>query len=138
MHYVIGSKKGFFGFDNESFYKKCYLKEALTLKVICLGHFKISTKANVFKTYNTLDKRAHCAPSIFNLNQKFHGFSCFLGIDIHETVQNQSRKTSVIRLPKFTTVNMARKWHQRASFSIENLFFEDYSFGSLMTDVFLD
>ena len=59
MHYVIGSKKGFFGFDNESFYKKCYLKEALTLKVICLGHFKISTKANVFKTYNTLDKRVY-------------------------------------------------------------------------------
>ena len=82
--------------------------------------------------------QAQCAPSIFNLDQKFHGLSCFWGIDIHETVQNQSRKTSVIRLPKFTTVNMARKWNQQASFSIENLFFEDYSFGSLMTDIFLD
>ena len=78
-----------------------------------------------------------CTPSIFNLDQKFHGLSCFWGIDIHETVQNQSRKTSVIRLPKFTTVNMARKCHQRASFSTENLFFEDYSIGSLKTDVFL-
>ena len=77
-------------------------------------------------------------PSTFNLDQKFHGLSCFWGIDIHKTVQNQSRKTSVIRLPKFTTVNMARKWHQRPSFSIDNLFFEDYFFGSLMTDIFLD
>ena len=33
---------------------------------------------------------------------------------------------------------MARKCNQQASFSKENLFFEDYSFGSLMTDVFLD
>ena len=53
-----------------------------------------------------------CAPGIFNLNQKFQGLSCFWGNDIHETVQNQSRKTSVIWLPKFTSVNMARKWHQ--------------------------
>ena len=79
-----------------------------------------------------------CIAGIFNLDQKFHGLSCIWGLYIHETVQNQSRKTSVIRLPKFTTVNMARIWHQRASFSIENLFFEDYSFGSLMTNVFLD
>ena len=76
-------------------------------------------------------------PGIFNLDQKFHGLSYFWGIDIHKTIQNQSRKTSVIRLPNFTTVNMARKCHQQASFSIEHLFFEDYSFGSLMTDVFL-
>ena len=79
-----------------------------------------------------------CALGIFNLDQKFHGLSCSWGINIHETVQNQSRKTSDIRLPKFTTVNMARKWHHQASFSKENLFFEDCSFGSLMTDVFLD
>ena len=84
------------------------------------------------------DNWTQCAPTIFNLDQKFHGLSCFWGVDIHETVQNQSRKTSVIRLPKFTTVNITRKWHQRASFSIENLFFEDYSVGSLMADVFLD
>ena len=32
---------------------------------------------------------------------------------------------------------MARKGRQHASFSVENLFFEDYCFGSLMTDVFL-
>ena len=70
---------------------------------------------------------SQCTPGNFNLEQKFHGLSCFLSIDIHETVQNQSRKISVIRLPKLTTVNMARKWHQRASSSIENLFFEDHS-----------
>ena len=62
----------------------------------------------------------------------------YILMTVHKTVQNQSRKTSIIRLPKFTTVNVARKCHQRASFSIENLLFEDYSFGSLMTDVFLD
>ena len=83
-------------------------------------------------------ERTQCAPSISNLDQKFHGLSCFWGIDIHEIVQNQSRKTSVIRLPKFTTVNMARKCHQGASFSIEKLFFEHLSFGSLTTDVFID
>ena len=33
---------------------------------------------------------------------------------------------------------MARKCHHWASFSVENLFFDDYLFGSLMTDVFLD
>ena len=43
---------------------------------------------------------SQCAPSIFNLDQKFHGISCFWGIDTHEAVLNQSRKTSVIRLPK--------------------------------------
>ena len=78
------------------------------------------------------------APGIFNLNQKFHGLFCFWGLYIHETVWNLSRKISVISLPKFTTINMARKCHQQANFSIKNLFFEDYSFGSPMTDVFLD
>ena len=82
--------------------------------------------------------KSQCAPSVFNLDQKFHGLSCFWGIDIHETGQNQSRKTSVIRLPKFISVNMVRKCHHRASFSIENLFLEDYSFANLMTDVFLE
>ena len=79
-----------------------------------------------------------CAPGIFNLNQKFHRLSRFLGIDIHMKGQNQSRKTSVIKLPKFTSINIVGKFHQRASFITENLFFEDNSFGSLMTDVFLD
>ena len=79
-----------------------------------------------------------CAPSIFNLDQKFHGLSCFWDIDINETVKNQSRKTSVIRLPKSTIVNMARIGRQHASFSVENLFFEDCYGGNLITDVFLD
>ena len=81
---------------------------------------------------------SQCTPGNFNLEQKFHGLSCFLSIGIHETVQNQSIKTSVIKLPQFTTVIMAKKCHQRASFSMENLFFEHYSSGSLMTDVFID
>ena len=61
-----------------------------------------------------------------------------VGVDMHEIIKNQSRKTSFIRLPKFTTVNIARKCHQGASFSIKKVFFEDYFFGSLMKDVFLD
>ena len=41
-----------------------------------------------------------CTPSIFNLDQKFHGLSCFWGFRVYKRVQNQLRKTSVIRLPK--------------------------------------
>ena len=37
--------------------------------------------------------------------------------------ESVEKKTSVIGLPKFTTVNMAGKCHQHASFSIENLLF---------------
>ena len=44
--------------------------------------------------------QAQCAPSIFNLEKKFHGLSCFWCFLIGEKVKNQSRKTSVIRLPK--------------------------------------
>ena len=80
----------------------------------------------------------HSLPLVFKPRAKFHGLFCFWGLYIHETVQNKTINTSVIRLPKVTIVNMARKGHQHASFSIENLFFEDCSFGSLMTDVFLD
>ena len=47
-------------------------------------------------------------------------------------------KTSVIRLPKFTIVNMAENCHQPASFSKENTFFVDYFFGSLMSDIFFN
>ena len=45
---------------------------------------------------------------------------------------------SVNQGPKYTFVKMARKCHHHATFTIENLFLEDYSFGSPMTDVFLD
>ena len=79
-----------------------------------------------------------CVPGIFNLNQKFHGLSCFWGLYIHKTFQNQSLKTSVIRLPKHTTVNMARECPQRASFSKENLFLSITVVENLMTDGFLD
>ena len=56
-----------------------------------------------------LSTHTQCALGIFNLEQNFHGLSLFCGLCIHETVQNQSGKTSVVGLPKFTTVNMARK-----------------------------
>ena len=41
-------------------------------------------------------------------------------------------------LPKFTIVNMPRKCHKHTNFSIENLFFEDDSPGSPMTDEILN
>ena len=66
------------------------------------------------------------------------GLSCFWDIDVNEMVQNQSRKTSVIRLPRFTTENIAKKWPQNANFSIKNLVFDNYCFVSLMRGVFLD
>ena len=47
------------------------------------------------------------------------------------------KKPSVIRLPKFTSIDMAEKC-QRLSFSIENLFFEDYCFRGLTTDGFFN
>ena len=87
-------------------------------------------------------KRTHvwsqCTPSIFNLDQKCHGLSCFWGFLMYKRVQNQSRKTSVIRLQKsnpqktsFSILKLALRWHFLAMFTLVN-------FGSLMTDVFLD
>ena len=67
-----------------------------------------------FFAIRTTNSTQH-APGIFNLDQKIHGFSYFWGIYIYETVQNQSRKTSLIRLPKFTIVDIAGKCHQYAS-----------------------
>ena len=43
---------------------------------------------------------SQCAPGIFNLDQKFYRVSCFWGFQIYKRIQNQSRKTSVIGLPK--------------------------------------
>ena len=40
-----------------------------------------------------------CNSDIFTLDQNFHGLSYFWGLYTHVTVQNQSRKTSIIRLP---------------------------------------
>ena len=121
---------------------------ALLGRTHCVQHFQLACICNYFspsacwqsKHANSLLLRVcplptwtHSAPCILNLDQKLHGLSCFRSIDTHETFQNQKWKTSVI-----PSVNMARKCHQRASFSTENLFFEHQSFGSLMTDIFLD
>ena len=109
----------------------------LKLSCIIMQQMWQTCRPRTFKLFSH-SQHSQCTPGIFNLNQKFNGLSCFWGLYIHEAVQNQLRKTSVIRLLKFTIVNMARKGHQHANFSIKNLFFEDYCFGSLMTDVFLD
>jgi len=57
---------------------------------------------------------------------------------MYKTIQNQLKKTSVIGLPKFTSVNMAENCHPTKSFSKKNMFFEDYLFGSPMSDVFFN
>ena len=56
---------------------------------------------------------------------------------MYKTVWNQLKNLSVIGLPKFTSVNMAGKYHEHASFGTENLFFAEYCFGSLIPDGFL-
>ena len=74
----------------------------VTETVVTVDFFVKVVKIEKIKTplYDrALATAAQCAPSIFILDQKFHGLSYFWGIDIHEAVQNQSRKTSVIRLP---------------------------------------
>ena len=80
--------------------------------------------------------RAQCAPASFNLNQKVHGLYHLYKAVTYKTIQNQLKKPSVIGLPKFTIVKLAGKCHKHTSFTIENLFFEDYCFGSPMTDGF--
>ena len=90
------------------------LKQRFWTEVVCRINYYYPILCNLVvlslkpKSFS-LGQKSQCAHSIFNLDQKFHGLSCFWGIDIHETVQNQSRKTSVIRLSRFTTANMARK-----------------------------
>ena len=79
------------------------------------------------------------SPWIFyNPNKKDHGLFHFYIAVIFKKDQNQLQKTSVIGLPEFTSINMAEKCHQWASFSIENPFFEDYSFGSPMRNGFFN
>ena len=78
-----------------------------------------------------------CRPWYFQLRPKVPWTFLLFG-SLYTWVQNQSRKTSVIRLPRFTTENIAKKWPQNANFSIKNLVSDNYCFGSLMRGVFLD
>ena len=55
---------------------------------------------------------SQCAPGFSNPNQKVHGLFHFYIAGIHKTDQNQLKKPSVIRLPKFTSINLAEKCHQ--------------------------
>ena len=61
----------------------------------------------------------------------------FILIMTYKTIWNQLKQTAATGLSEFNSVNMAGKCYKHASFSIENLFFEGYSFGSLMPDGFL-
>ena len=81
---------------------------------------------------------AQCVPGFSNPNQKDHRLFQFYIAGIYKTDQNQLKKPSVTRFPKFTSIDMAEKCHQCLSFKIENPFFEDYCFGSLMTDGFFN
>ena len=52
-------------------------------------------KPDIMKIFEN-NAGTQCAHSMFNLDQKFHGL---WGFHVYKRVQNQSRKTSVIRLP---------------------------------------
>ena len=88
--------------------------------------------------YESQESHSQSPPAFSNPNQKVRGLFHFYIAGIYGTDQNQLKKTSVIRFPKFTSIDMAEKCHQRPSFSIENLFFENHCFGTLMTDGFLN
>ena len=92
----------------------------------------------IAKYHRYIHKSSQCAPSFLTPTKKSMKFFNFYHVVIHIKVSNQLKKPAVIGLPKFTIVNLAWKCHKHASFSIENLFFEDYSVGSPMSDSFLD
>ena len=85
-----------------------------------------------------------CAPSVFNLYQKFHGHFCFCDLDIGKIVQNQLKTPSVNRVPtifKFPIVKMTEKRQQtenRKTFSKENLFYDCGCYGTVLTDGFFN
>ena len=95
-------------------------------------------RAVLRELYRPLCHYSQCAPCFSNPNQKVHGLFHFYITSIYKTDQNQLKKPSVIRVPKFTSIDMAEKCHQRPSFSIEYLFFEDYYIGTLMRDGFFN
>ena len=62
-----------------------------------------------------------------------------LTLEFHQLLTaspKQLIKTPVIGLPKFLTVYADGQYNQDASFCMERLFFEDYSFGSAMSNSF--
>ena len=60
---------------------------------------------------NFLIVKAQCAPGFSNPNQKVNGLFHFYIVVMHKKDQNQLKKTSVIRLPKFISIIMAEKCH---------------------------
>ena len=97
-------------------------------------------EAPLFWLLGVIHKLHHpsqCVPGFSNPNQKVHELFHFYIAVMYKTDQNQLKKKSVIRLPKFS-INTVEKCHQWASFTKENLFFEDYCFGSLIKDVFFN
>ena len=79
-----------------------------------------------------------CTSTFSNPEQKFHGVFHFYIAVMCKKIQNQLKKTSVIRLLKFAIVNMAENCHQPTSFSKENMLLGDYFFESPMSDIFFN
>ena len=77
---------------------------------------------------------SQCAPGFSDLKQKVHGVSHSWIYKISESVE----KTINHQASKIHFYKLAKKSHQWTSFSIENPRFEDYCFGSLMTDGFFN
>ena len=83
------------------------------------GHFKMRLLNSHFPYYRVT---VQCTPGFYNLKENFmdHGPFHFYNAVIYKTIQIQLKKKIVIRLPKFTIVNMAKKCHY--------FFFEDRFF----------
>ena len=77
-----------------------------------------------------------CAPEVFNLDKKVQGWNFFSYLLWCKTSQNQSRKTSVIRLPFELPVNQCQP--SGPGWQIVQHWLAGSSEGSLITDVFLD
>ena len=86
-----------------------YSTNITSIQEFCKKEMEIQSTSNTNLRYfflfeficnHRLTDRSQCPPSIFNLDQKFHGLSYFWDFHVCKRVQNQSQKTSVIGLPK--------------------------------------
>ena len=66
--------------------------ETLKIKLITFRSFQSCCITRVETEEMGMFHSTQCAPFIFNLDQKFHGLSCFWGFHLYERVQNQLRK----------------------------------------------
>ena len=64
---------------------------------------------STYKIASTLCSQ--CDPDFSNQNQRVHGLFHFYVAGIYKKDQNELKKASVIRLPEFTSINLAEKYY---------------------------